>query len=304
MKRLFTLFICFGLSTVIYSNEEISTEEKYFSQIAQHLEQKNWDNAYHICHLMYKKYPHFEKTYDVYYQWGVSAFHLKHYSKANECFSKYLELTPNPEYFEEIIQFKFLIAEAFRKGEKSHLFGWNAMPKWMPSSDQALEIYEEIIASLPHHELAVRSLYGKALLLAYYEDYRDSIDTFNLLIQRFPKHNLAPQSFVEIGKVYLQMAKSKQQDPTLIDQSAINIRKFRMAFPSNKNIVRAEKVHKRLQSAFADNLYDIALFYKKRKKHKAAELYFKKILSTFPESKSAYKASRDLETLVIDENVL
>lgn len=303
MKRLFALFMCLGIQVNIFSEEEVNIEEKYFTQILQHSEQKNWDNAYHICHMMYKKYPHYEKSHDVYYHWGVSSFHLKHYAKANECFSKYLEMTPNPEYFEEIIQFKFLIAESFRKGEKSHLFGWNAMPRWMPSSDQALEIYEEIIASLPHHELAVRSLFGKALLLAYYEDFADSIETFNLLIQRFPKHDLAPQSFVEIGNVYFLMAKSKQQDPTLIDQSAINIRKFRMAFPSNDNIAKAEAVHKKLQSAFADNLYDIALFYQKRKKHKAAELYFKKILSVFPESESAFKASRELETLVSDENV-
>lgn len=300
MKKIFVvLCLFFGLQNTVFAEEE-AIDEKYYRQLLQHTNNENWENSFQICHTMFKKYPHYEKISDVYYYWGVSSFHLKHYGKANECFSKYLELANPPSFFEEIIQYKFSIAEAFRQGEKRHLFGWNAMPRWMPSSDEALEIYEEIIASLPHHELAVRALYGKALLLSYYEDYKESIDTFNLLIHRFPKHDLAPQSFVEIGRVYQLMAKSKQQDPTLIDQSAINIRKFRMAFPVHTKIVSAEKVHKELQSAFAENLYDIASFYIKRKKGKAAELYYKKILATFPESESAYKASRELETLNLD----
>lgn len=301
MKKIF-LFLCifFGLQQSLLAEEEEAVDEKYFRQILQYTESENWESAYQICHMMFKRYPHFENATDVYYYWGVSAFNLKHYGKANEYFSKYLELANPPKFFEEIIQYKFSIAEAFRGGEKRHLFGWNAMPRLMPSSEDALEIYEEIIASLPHHELAVRSLFGKALLLSYFDDYKESIDTFNLLIQRFPKHDLAPQSFVEIGKIYVLMAKSKQQDPTLIDQSAINIRKFRVAFPVHQKIANAEKVHRELQSAFAENLYDIASFYIKRNKNLAAQLYFKKILATFPESDSAYKASRELETLNLD----
>lgn len=295
MKRIFCSLICMICLNVF--SEETTPEENYYNQLLLNFEEKNWEQVYSLSHLMYKRYPHSGQLADVYYYWGVSAYNLKHYEKASECFSTYLEKNTQPRFFDQVIQYKFSIAEKFRNGEKSHLFGWNVMPRWMPCRSEALEIYNEIIATLPHHELAARSLYGKGLLLAYFEDFKDSIDTLELLIQRFPKHDLAPQCFAEIGNVYLLMAKSKQQDPTLIDQSAINIKKFRMAFPSDNRIATAEKTHNVLKGAFAENLYDMASFFQNRKKLVAAELYYKKILATFPESDSALKASRELEII-------
>jgi len=296
MKRYFILGICFFAST-IFSEEKIAPEDRYYSQVLYHFKEKNWQQVQAISHLIYKKFPHHQKISELYYYWAVSCYHLKDYAKANEFLTLYLELNPQPKNFEEVIQYKFAIAEKFRQGEKSHLFGWNAMPRWMPSGEVALEIYDEVVASLPHHELAARSLYGKAVLLAYYEDFKDSIDALRLVIQRFPKHDLAPESFLEIGKVYLAMANSKQQDPTLIDQSSINLNKFRMVFPLDERVNKAEVVHNDLQGAFAENLYDMAAFFMKRKKSEAASLYYKKILSTFPGSEIALKASEELERL-------
>lgn len=282
-----------------YSKEKSKplTEIDYYNQILSYYENQKWEDVYFLCHVMQKQFAHSSYLPETYFYWGISSFYLKDYGKANECLSQYLKMSPTPKFFDQVLSYKFAIAELYREGERKHLLGWNKMPRWLPSEAEAIEIYDEVIASLPHHDLAAKSLYGKGVLLHYYDDYKQSVETLELLVQRFPKHHLSSQAFVEIGKVYLSQANNKQLDPTLIDQSEINLRKFHLAFPSDEKIEQVEKNHQKLKGAFADGLYEIGAYYKRASKNGAAKLYFEKIISDFPLTEAAKKSSADLKTL-------
>ena len=71
------------------------------------------------------------------------------------------------------------------------MLGWEKMPQWVSAHEDALNIYDEVIATLPRHDVAARSLFNKARMLSGDGKYKESIDSYQILIRRFPKHQLA-----------------------------------------------------------------------------------------------------------------
>ena len=67
--------------------------------------------------------------------------------------SDYLKKSASPKHFEEAIEMKFAIAEFFREGGKKRLFGSHKLPAIMPAREDALKIYDEVITTLPHHDI-------------------------------------------------------------------------------------------------------------------------------------------------------
>lgn len=154
--------------------------------------------------------PNFAENF---YFLGVAHFKLNDIDFANDAFTSYLKSTNQPAYFEETLSYKFAIAEQFREGAKRYCFSSKKMPKWASGHDLALQIYDEVIHSLPCHDFAARSLFGKALI--YWKDcsWRESVEALQTLIRRFPKHELAPEAYLGITRVYLEQAHREFQNP-------------------------------------------------------------------------------------------
>jgi len=119
------------------------------------------------------------------------------------------------------------------------------------------------------------------------EEFKESIESFQTLIRKYPKHEYAIESFLEIEKVYLKQADPKHQDPNLIELAEINLKKFKEAFPKEPRLSDAEENFRRLQEIYAQGLYEIGRFYERTKKIDSSEIYYKKILSAYPDSNCA-----------------
>ena len=167
----------------------------------------------------------------------------------------------------------------------------------MPASDDALKIYDEVITTLPHHEISIRSLLGKAEIQAQNEDFKPSIETLQLLIRRFPKHDLAVEAFLQKGHVYLMQCEEGSCDPALLDLAEVSLRKFRQAFPREERIADAEKDFSNMEELFAEQLMETGRFFEKTKKTSAAILYYSKVFSQYPHTQAAAVAQAKLDQL-------
>jgi outer membrane assembly lipoprotein YfiO len=228
---------------------------------------------------------------------GDAFYKLGQLELANERFTAYLNHSAAPKHFEEAIHYKFNIAESFRSGVKKPLFGSHKLPKLVSGEEDALKIYDEVITSLPHDDIAAKALLGKAEIQARFEDYKPSLETLDLLIRRFPKHDLAAQGFVQKSHSYLMQCRDKCLDPALLDLAEVNLRKFRLAFPREERIVEAEKDFTEMQEIFAEHLMETGRFFQKTKKVPASIIYYTKVLSKYPETKAAAEAQERLEKL-------
>ena len=261
--------------------------QEHYSAALEALEQSHWEDLVLQSNILIKNFPESPFASIAQYYLGVGFYHLGELEMANKQLSLYLKKQSAPKFLEEAIKYKFAIADKFQNGERKHLLGLESMPKWMPAAEEAIEIYDEVISALPHHELAIQSLFGKGELLAAEEDYKLSVETYQILIRKFNKHPLACESYIGIGKVYLTECKNEYPDPDFLDLAEINFKKFTADFPNEPRIAQAENMLIEMREIYADNLYETARFYERTKKPHASAIYYNKILAKYPKTKTA-----------------
>jgi tetratricopeptide (TPR) repeat protein len=248
-----------------------------------------------------KQFPSSPFVQEAVFYLGVGYFHLQDYEVANKHFSNYLKKQTTPRHFEEAIQYKFSIAEQFQGGAKKHVLGMEAMPKWLPAREDAIAIFDEVVSALPHHDLGAKALYGKAELLVKEEDFKAAVETYQTLIRRFPKNSLAVDSYLGIAEVYFTQCRAEYPDLDFLDLAEINLRKFKQDFPGDARVATAEKIVADMKEVYAGTLYETGQFFERTKKAKASLLYYKKVISQYPDTKIAVLAKERMNALKIEE---
>ncbi|HRD55015.1 MAG TPA: outer membrane protein assembly factor BamD [Parachlamydiaceae bacterium] len=275
----------------------LSVDEHYKLGI-EALQEKNYKVAAQHFNIVATCFPLSECAQDANYYLGIALFQLEEFDFANDAFSAYISAKNHPQFFIEAIEYKFCIAEAFRKGACRRPFGSKQLPKWASGQALGLTIYDEVIAALPSHDFAVRALYSKACLLRSMKQYRDSIDALQLVVKRFAKHELASLSYVMIANIYLEQCEAEFQNPDLIAFSEINLRRFKEQFPRDEKICEAESIVLAIKETYAKGLYETGQFYERIEKTRASIIYYKNVVDQFPETNVAKICEERLKRLM------
>jgi outer membrane protein assembly factor BamD (BamD/ComL family) len=271
--------------------------QEYNSSLQQAISQGKWWDVIDCAEIISYNFPTSPFAQEASYLMGEAYYKLGEFESANECFTAYLNHVTSPKHFEQAIEYKFNIAEHFANGAKKRLFSSIKMPAWVPAKEDSIEIYDEVIASLPHSDIAAKSFLSKARIQAYMEDFKPSIETLDLLIRRFPKHRLAAEGYLEKSKVYLQQCEIESLDPDVLDLAEVNLRKFRLAFPRDPNLEEAESLFAKMREMFAQSLFETGCFFEKTKKMPASLIYFHKVIAKYPETEAAAASREKIETL-------
>lgn len=279
--------------------DEVATlsVQDHHSKLLEGAQNQNWQEVIQQANIIIKNFPGTPFYQESFYFLGCAYFNLQDFDIANQHLSNYLRKQTALQHFRDAIELKFQVGEKFREGYRRHIGGLEFLPKWMPAKDEAIKIYDEVISALPNDDLAAKSLFGKGALLLQDEEYTASVETYQTLIRRFPKHPLTPDAYVEIAHVYLVQSQEKYPDADYLDLASINLRKFRQDFPLNSRVEEAEKIYGQMQEVFANNFYEIAQFYERTKKPHASILYYSKIIKTFPNTKSAELSKKRMQVL-------
>lgn len=279
----------------------LSVEEHYLNGM-EGLKDQNYKLAVQEFNIVATCFPLSECAKDAHYYSGIAFFQLEEFDFANEAFSAYISQKNHPKFFMESIEYKFCIAEAFRKGAFRRPFGSKQLPKWASGEELGVTIYDEVIAALPSHDFAARALYSKACLLRIGKQYRDSIDALQLVVKRFPKHELAPESYLMIANIYLEQCETEFQNPDLLAFSEINLRKFKEQFPRDEKVTEAENVVMSIKETYAKGLYDTGQFYERIEEPRASIIYYRNVLIQFPETNIAKMCEACLKRLIKPAN--
>lgn len=242
-------------------------------------------------------YPTSSYAGDALFYLGVAEYQLEELDFANEAFNDYLKTKSNPAHFQEAIQYKLTIAGELAGGSKRRLLGTRKLPKWACGKAMALKIYDEIIVALPCHDLGARALYEKGNLQWDLGDYRASIDAFQMLVKRFPKHELAPESYVAISHVYVDQSSKEYQNSDVLAFAQINLRRFKQDFPKEERIAQVEGDVLSIKEAYAQGLYGTGQFYERTGKPSASVIYYQKAIKQFPETEVAKRCRERLQEL-------
>ncbi|MBS0624807.1 MAG: outer membrane protein assembly factor BamD [Verrucomicrobia bacterium] len=273
------------------------------SALQEAIAAQDWWSVIDYADTIAYHYPDSPFGQEAAYQCGETYFHMKQYEQADQCFSAYLNQAGSPKHFEEAIQYKFKMAELYRNGLKRKLFDSHKMPRFAPSEEGAIALYDEVITTLPHQEIAAQSLLGKAKVQIVMEDFKDAVETLQLLIRRFPKHELAAEGYLEINRSYLKQCQVEHLDLDLLELSEMNFRKFQLAFPRESRLEDAQKALSDMQELYAANLLNTGRYYEKIKKTPASIIFYTKVVAKYPATKAAGEAKIKLEQLQADGKI-
>ena len=306
MRRVLVLSLLLAVASPVFSgtkkssypkNEKHMTVQDHYGLAMECYQEKKWVDMLDHCKVVKNKFGKTAFSDEIDYYLGLGYFRLGDFDLANRSFSEYLASQTSPKFFHEAVEYKFQIAKEFDSGAKKHMMGWDKMPRWIPAQEEALQIYDEVVTSLPRHEMAAEALYRKANLLAKLRDYETSVESYQTLIRRFPKHPLSAESYVGIALVYLRKTGAQFPDPSYLDLAEINLRKFRQEFPGEPRINEVESMLIGMKEEFAGELYENGKLFEKRKKKQAAALYYTTILRRYPETRQAVLSKKRLEKL-------
>ncbi len=302
MKKFVFGILAAAISVVGLEEHELIWDEgpsvqEYNSALQQAISRGDWWAVIDYATVISYNFPTTPFAQELSYIMGEAYYKLGHLENANECFTAYLNHLSSPKHFEQAIEYKYNIAEQFANGTRKRLFSSIKMPAWVPAREDSIEIFDEVIAALPHSEMAARALFNKARVQSYLEDFKPSVETLDLLIRKFPRSEFAAEGYLEKNKVYLSQCKIESLDPDILDLAEVNLRKFRLAFPREQRLQEAEKIYSEMLEIFAQNLFETGYFFEKTKKIPASIIYYKKVISKYPMTQAAV-ASREKLTLL------
>lgn len=256
--------------------------------------QKDYTHATKELTLFLAKYPHSSKAEEARYILGLSYLCLADYGMANAAFSDYLKNSLSPVHFEDVVKYKFFIAEKFRCGAKKRAFNLPYARICASGLQDAKEIYDEVASILPNQEIAGWSLYRKGCLLVSEGAFREGVEAFQTAIRRFPGTVIARQSYVGISFAYLQESKLEANNPDLLCLAMINLKKFKSDFPGDSCIAIVEKQFSGMEEFYAHGFFEMAQFYERTCHLEAAYIYYATTIREFPGTQCAKKARRIL----------
>lgn len=294
----YIISICFS---VIHAVPIVATHKEsfsfsasdYYQKFIHAIESQNYKWAEYYGTILLSAYPKSQFSTEVCFAMGKMYFAQQKLDLANSFFSECLKEEKVSKHFNEIFKYKLQIAQKYENGVKKPLFQSKLAPNWSSGKDEALQICEEIIMSLPKDNLAAEALFCKSQTLLSKKKYQDSIETLEKLIARFPNHPLALQGFIEIGKIYLLQTKKQFPDPDHLELVKINLDKMQASFPDHPKVQELKELLNQMESLFAERLFVVAKHYDLMKKPDSAAIYYTAIIQEYPNTKQA-KVSKHL----------
>lgn len=292
-----TLFYCmlsiyfFIVNTpllVAESKEPFSfTASDYYQKFVNSIQSENYKWAEYYGMTLLSAYPKSQFSKDIYFLLGKMYFTEKKLDLANSFFSKYIKEEGISKNLREVFTYKLQIAQQFEKGMKKALFQNKLAPNWLSGREESLQICEEIIMSLPKDDLAAEALFCKSKNLLVKKKFQESIQALEKLAERFPKHLLALEAYLQIGRIYLLQTTKQFPDPDHLELAKINLKKMQCHFPGHPKIQDLMELLDQMESSFAERLFVVAQHYENMDKPNSAAIYYQTIIQEYPNTKQA-----------------
>lgn len=261
--------------------------EGHFKLFEEALAANNFKEAIvqaEIIEANFKVHPLYTSSrYDV----AIAYNSLNFLVEANRALTDYLAAGLS-DHFQEALALKFEIAQKFGKGEKGQYSYVKSLFTERSFPERAIEIYNEILLYAPSSDLAAYALFHKAQLEMTLYDHDESIDTFRTLIHDFIGHELLPQAYFGIAQnYYARYAADRSKTPDLLDLAQVNLENFESAYPSHQLAAESRQLFTDMRSSLAWELYEVGRYFERRRKPKAAALYYRQICEKYPDTPAA-----------------
>ena len=208
-------------------------------------------------------------------------------------------LTLYPEYadFGPLVDREFEIGELYAQGKRDPAFWALRFIPWLTEEDHTEEIFKRALERAPFASFGAKA----HLRLAYIYDrngkVRDSIAQLREIVRDYPNSDQHRLAMLALAEGLLELSRRGDGDGSFIREAADVLARFKERYPDAEEKDWARRSLLEAKDIQAKRLYDMAEFYRRSGRQEAAERYLARVVSEFPESKSAPESEQKLVDL-------
>jgi outer membrane assembly lipoprotein YfiO len=158
--------------------------------------------------------------------------------------------------------------------------------------DNAISGFEKLTTELPARDtLLPRSYWYLANAHLRQDELLLAAQSFNRITESFPEDSLADDAALAAGRAYNKLWRNPSLDAAYGETALATYNMLLGLYPDSKLVDSANADIADLNNRFAMKFYRSGLYYFKRKAYDSGDIYFKDILSKWPETPTARDAS-------------
>ncbi len=211
---------------------------------------------------------------------GVLSERTGQLDKAYEAYDAYLTRYPRGDDFDAVVESMFKIAQAFLEGEKKRVFGVPISA----SMPRAQQMFEGIVKRAPFSRWAPVAQFNAGQALEKQSKYAEAILAYQQVVTRYPNDAIADDAQYQIGYVRLREYREGTPDRAAAARAREAFEDFVTRYPESEKVAQARENMKSLEGGQTKGTLDIARFYDRTKKYKAAVLYYNDVIKQQPGS--------------------
>jgi outer membrane protein assembly factor BamD len=215
------------------------------------------------------------------------------YDKSFDAYSVYLTKYPRGEDFDAVVEAQFKIAKLFLEGQKRKVFG---VP-FAPSMARAQEMFEGILKRAPFSKWAPLAQFNIGQTFEKQGKYPEALAAYQAVVSKYPSDAVADDAQYQVGYVLLREAREGSYDAASQQRAREAFEDFLIRYPESEKGPQARENIKSLQGGVTKGALDIARFYEKTKKYRAAVIYYNEVVKNQPDSPESTIAKARIEAL-------
>jgi outer membrane protein assembly factor BamD len=215
---------------------------------------------------------------------------------AFKAYQKLIERYPKISNYDEVILRQMAIANRYLAGQWFKIFTY--IP-FFPSMDKTIKLYEQVINNGPYSEVAplAQINIGRAHEKKFVADYPEAARAYEKAADKYADRPEGVDALYQVGESYYKQASKAEYDQSIAAQSIATFTDFVTLHPADKRVPEAQKRIDALRTEQARGSFQVARFYEKRRKWKAARIYYNEVLNMDPKSSYAEIARRKIDEI-------
>jgi outer membrane protein assembly factor BamD (BamD/ComL family) len=240
-----------------------------------------------------KKYPNSEQKGEAMVALGDAELALDNRMQAYRQYEKALDQYPGLESEERILRHEFAIGVAFLSGVKQKVFGIFRFP----ANEEALDILDKVAMRAPGAALAEDAIKAKADYYYRNGEFALAETEYARLAQEFPRGRYPRLALLMSAQSALARFPGVMYDDSALLEARERFISFRERYPEFADQENVAAFVRRIDETLAQKHLIVAKWYARQKRLEPAAIYFREVVSRWPDTAAAVDARSRLSVL-------
>jgi outer membrane protein assembly factor BamD len=215
------------------------------------------------------------------------------YILAAQSYAVLAEKYQKSERFDEAVEGLFRIGEMYLNGQKTKVLGIPIKS----GMKQAVLIFGMIIRTAPYGKYTARAQFDLGRAHEKQGSNESAIAAYQAVVEKFPNDPIAIDAQYQIGYIWSKASSSGTYDPATATHAKVGFEDFLARYPNSEKAKQARENLKRMEQKQTSTAYQIAKFYDKQKRYRAAAIYYNEVIRQQPSSPEGERAKKRIGEL-------